>query len=150
MSIAIINGIACIVAIIAALATCAFGYALLEGETAMKKPLIVAIITLVVAGGTMFFTNTQTEGFSRWMKSIDSSYGGIERSVIVYDYDGDIIASYHGNFDVVDNDQEVSFDLNGQRTIVQGGIVLIQEEDEAAYEARLEAANATAETANNN
>lgn len=65
----------------------------------------------------------------RMGKSISSDMGGgLHRTVTLYDYNGQKIQEWSGKFDVTEDDQEVSFDLDGKRTIVQGGIVVVQED----------------------
>ena len=63
------------------------------------------------------------------MKSIGSNWtGGLNRTVTVYDYNGQEIKSWTGKFDVTEDDNEVYFDdENGKRVIIQGGIVINEE-----------------------
>lgn len=64
----------------------------------------------------------------RSMKSLSSDFdGGLERTVTVYDYNGEKIKSYSGKFDVSESENEVYFDLNGKRIIIHGGIVINEE-----------------------
>ena len=66
----------------------------------------------------------------RALKSINSEYfGGLDRTVTVYDYDGNEITSYTGKIDIEDTETggKVKFDLDGKRTIIYGGIVIVQE-----------------------
>lgn len=67
---------------------------------------------------------------SRGVKSISSDVsGGIERTVTLYDYNGKEIKSWHGKFDIESNDQEIFFDdEQGKRVIIQGGIVMSEED----------------------
>lgn len=67
---------------------------------------------------------------SRNMKTINSDVnGGIERTVTLYDYNGKEIKSWHGKFDIQENDQEIFFDdEQGKRVIIQGGIVMSEED----------------------
>ena len=66
---------------------------------------------------------------SRQMKCIYSDVtGGLERTVTLYDYNGKEIKSWHGKFDIESNDQEIFFDdEQGKRVIIQGGIVMSEE-----------------------
>lgn len=69
--------------------------------------------------------------FQRALKSLSSEYsGGLQRTVTVYDYNGNVIETYEGKIDIEesDNDGKVKFDLDGKRTIIYGGIVVVQEE----------------------
>lgn len=63
------------------------------------------------------------------MKSTVSNVtGGLNRTVTVYDYNGQEIKSWSGKFDVTEDDNEVYFDdENDKRVIIQGGIVINEE-----------------------
>lgn len=66
---------------------------------------------------------------SRELKSIGSNVsGGLDRTVTLYDYQGDVLGSWSGRFDVSEDDNEVFFDdAEGKRVIIQGGIVVCEE-----------------------
>lgn len=73
---------------------------------------------------------TSCESCSREMKSINSDLnGGLERKLVIMDYEGDTLAVYEGKFDIRDNgaDNQVFFDINGKRVWIQGGIVISEE-----------------------
>ena len=55
--------------------------------------------------------------------------GGLNRTLTVYDYNGDTIKTYTGKFDIRDDgaDNQVFFDLDGKRVWIQGGIVISEE-----------------------
>ncbi len=64
------------------------------------------------------------------MKSINSDLnGGLERKLVIMDYEGDTLAVYEGKFDIRDNgaDNQGFFDINGKRVWIQGGIVISEE-----------------------
>ena len=62
-------------------------------------------------------------------KSVGSNMsGGLNRTVTLYDNVGNKIKSWHGKIDLESNDQEVFFDLNDKRVIIQGGIVVSEED----------------------
>lgn len=67
---------------------------------------------------------------SRMTKSVNSNMsGGLNRTVTLYDNTGKEIKSWHGKFDIESNDQEVFFDdAQGKRVIIQGGIVVSEED----------------------
>lgn len=67
---------------------------------------------------------------SRSMKTVSSDVnGGLERTVTLYDNTGKEIKSWHGKFDIESNDQEFFFDdSQGKRVIIQGGIVVSEED----------------------
>lgn len=66
---------------------------------------------------------------SRWQKSVNSDMsGGLDRTVTLYDYQGDALGSWSGKFDVSEDDNEIYFDdAQGKRVIIQGGIVVCEE-----------------------
>ena len=91
----------------------------------MQK-IIALIVFLVVV--CMALTGC-TASWQRTMKSTASNWtGGLNRTVSVYSYDGDLIKSWSGKFDVSDRTDEMCFDLNGKRVIIQGGIVINEEQ----------------------
>ena len=90
----------------------------------MEKILFTLIAVICV------LNFTSCESCSRNVKSIKSDVGGgLERTLVVYDYDGDTLSVYEGKFDIRDNgaDNQVFFDLNGKRVWIQGGIVISEE-----------------------
>lgn len=96
----------------------------------------VAIISIIVSialcigayAGIRWLVNN-TAGGQRALKTQESSFnGGLNRKVTVYSYDGDVLGEWTGKFDVTENDQETFFDIDGRRVIIQGGII-INEED---------------------
>ena len=65
---------------------------------------------------------------SRNMKSMASDFtGGLNRTVTVYSYDGDVLGQWSGKFDVSESSNETFFDINGKRVIIQGGIIINKE-----------------------
>lgn len=90
----------------------------------MKKIFAICILIVLVC---VLLTGC-SESFERDMKSMISDYsGGLNRTVSVYSYDGDLLRTYTGKFDVSDSSSETYFDLNGKRVIIQGGIVINEE-----------------------
>lgn len=90
----------------------------------MKKKIfaLIALVTLLI---TML---TGCASWDRFMKSFSSDLsGGIDRTVTVYDYSGNVIKSWSGKFDMSESENEVFFDVNGKRVIVHGGIVISEE-----------------------
>lgn len=64
----------------------------------------------------------------RNLKSLESNIsGGLDRTVTVYDYNGQEIKSWSGKFDVSESENEVYFDKDGKRVIIHGGIVINEE-----------------------
>jgi len=93
----------------------------------MKKIIIVLAAMLLLTGCG--------EGWKRTVKDFQSNYGGgINRTVTVFDYEGDTLKSWSGKFDVqfdTSGAGQVLFDRieNGQRkrVVIQGGIVINEE-----------------------
>lgn len=84
--------------------------------------LTIGIVSLVSFSGC-------TASWDREMKSTVSNVtSGLNRTVTVYDYNGQEIKSWSGKFDVTEDDNEVYFDdENNKRVIIQGGIVINEE-----------------------
>lgn len=89
--------------------------------------LIIFIVLLVVA--VVLPSIIGNERLHRSWKTLTSQYtGGLNRTVSVYSYDGDLIQSWTGKFDVERTEAGVLFDVDGKRVGIQGGII-INEED---------------------
>ena len=90
----------------------------------MKKRIIAMVLVAAVAIGT----TGCSEATKRSMKSFQSNIGGgLNRTVTVYDYNGEPIDSWTGKFDVSEDENKVFFDLDGKRVIIRGGIVINEE-----------------------
>ena len=114
-----------------------------EGRTRRIAALVGAALGLALFVW-LFTMILGSQGCQRSLKSFRSDFGGgIERTVTLYDYNGDVLQEWHGTFDLDENDQEVYFDLEGKRTIINGGIVVIQEETQSEYEKRIAQRNKT-------
>lgn len=90
----------------------------------MKKLLIVIVCAISLC---MF---SSCESCSRQMKSIGSDFGGgLNRTAVLLDYNGDTIKMWEGKFDIRDtgSDNQIFFDLDGKRVWIQGGIFLSEE-----------------------
>ena len=92
----------------------------------MKK-VILSILLVVMFIVT--FSLTSCERCSQSLHSFGSNMSGLDRKVILYDYCGDTIQIWEGDLNVVSNrgTQEIYFDINGKRTIIYNGIVVVQE-----------------------
>ena len=90
----------------------------------MKR--VIAIVVLIVMILTMC---TGCASWRRSWKSFKSDVtNGLERTVTVYDYNGEKIKSWSGKFDVSESETEVYFDdADGKRVIIHGGIVINEE-----------------------
>ena len=96
----------------------------------MKKGFRITlwIVVLIALIGGFFAFGPQS--CKREIKSIGSDWsGGLNRTLTVYDYNGDTIKTYTGKFDIRDDgaDNQVFFDLDGKRIWIQGGIVISEE-----------------------
>ena len=89
--------------------------------------VITAILIFAMLFGFMWYYKNTASG-QRALKTQESNFtGGLNRVVEVYGYDGDLIKSWEGEFDVSKNDQEMFFDIDGRRIIIQGGIIINEE-----------------------
>jgi hypothetical protein len=97
----------------------------------MKKSTLLAIITLLfIVCMSVIVLSGCTEGQKRELKNIQSDWGGgIERTAVLMDYNGDTIKTWHGKFDIRDSgsDNQIFFDLDGKRVWIQGGIFVSEE-----------------------
>lgn len=92
----------------------------------MKK-ILLALALVAMVGLT---ATGCTESQQREIKSITSNWtGGLNRTVTVYDYNGQKIKSWSGQFDVKEtNRNSVYFDTeDDKRVIVSGGIIINEE-----------------------
>lgn len=88
------------------------------------KRFFAICLTLV----TLMFCFSGCASWSRGVKSIGSDLkGGLNRTVTVYSYDGQILGQWSGKFDVSESKQETYFDIDGKRVIIQGGIIINEE-----------------------
>ena len=92
--------------------------------------VIIAAITLAICGAILFYLYN-TESGARLIKDTKSNFGnGINRTVTVYDIDGEIIQQYEGKFDVDYDSERIKFDdENGKRHVIynKAGTVIIDE-----------------------
>lgn len=86
-------------------------------------------IGLIVFSIICVLTLTGCASCARSCKTISSDFsGGLDRTVTVYDYNGNSIKSWSGKFDISENTDEVFFDdADGKRVIIHGGIVICEE-----------------------
>ena len=114
------------------------GFALGLNEFSSKRQkILIVIIEIVLIAGTVIgcgFYNTHTESGKRALKTWDSEKGGgLNRTVTVYDMQGEEVAKYQGKFDVEESHSDgvvkIKFDTDGKRHIIyaQTGTVLIDE-----------------------
>lgn len=89
----------------------------------MKKRIVAIVMCLILV-----LSLTGCASWQRAMKSFGSDIsGGLDRTVTVYSYNGEILGQWSGKFDVSETNTETFFDLNGKRVIIQGGIIINEE-----------------------
>lgn len=93
----------------------------------MKKIIIFVVAICAIIAGISFLSGCAS--CSRDMKSFGSDIsGGLDRTVTVYDYNGNVLGEWSGKFDISNSENEVYFDdENGKRVIIQNGIVICEE-----------------------
>lgn len=100
-------------------------------ETTAAKAVWISVGTvlcLATLPGFLFYYNA-TESGKREVKTEKSNLsGGINRTVTVYDYNGNQIDSWTGTFDVTNSERETYFDIDGKRVVIHGGIVINEEQ----------------------
>jgi len=83
----------------------------------------IVSITIICSLGYYF-----SASFRRTIKSNISNWtGGLERTLTLYDYEGKVIRTWSGKFDISNSEEEVLFDLDNKRVIIHGGIVVVEE-----------------------
>ena len=91
----------------------------------MKKKIMLGSLVII----TMLCL-TGCSSWDRGLKSMGSDLtGGLNRTVTVYDYNGNQIKQWSGKFDISEDDNETYFDIDGKRVIIQGGIIISEEND---------------------
>lgn len=85
--------------------------------------LCAAMLCLTLLGGCT--------GCATWQRSCKSCQseiaGGLDRTVNVYSYNGELIASYTGKIDIEENESKVLFDMDGKRYIYYNALVEVIE-----------------------
>lgn len=93
-------------------------------NTVITGAVLVIAAVLIVAVMSFAFSSE----FRRAGKSFKSNVeGGLNRTVTVYSATGEKLAEYSGKIDVEANENKVLFDLDGKRTIIYNGTVIVQE-----------------------
>ena len=86
------------------------------------------VISILLVSATILYFNTTASG-TRALKTQQSNFdGGINRTVKVYDYTGNLITEYEGKIDVSFENNRVLFDdENNKRHVIYNGIVIVDE-----------------------
>lgn len=93
----------------------------------MRKFAKLLLIVLIAAIGLSL---NSCSSCSRSWKSFSSDVGGgLYRTAVLMDYNGDTIKTWSGKFDIRDqgSDNQIFFDLDGKRVWIQGGIFVSEE-----------------------
>lgn len=104
-----------------------------DGENTRGAIVTIGITVIALAATWIFpiWFYSNTEAGKRAMKTQDSNFNsGIEREVVVYDMNGDIIQTYTGKFDIEYEDERILFDdENGLRHVIyfKTGTVIVNE-----------------------
>ena len=103
-------------------------------ETAGAITLIAAVILTILTWVGMRWYYQNTASGQRALKTQKSELNnGIERIIVVYDINGQIIEKYEGKFDIEYKDERIMFDdTEGNRHIIyfKTGTVIVHEVNE--------------------
>lgn len=106
-------------------------YAFCGGDTSFGIGILVVSLILAAVCIVSPIVYMQTESGQRALKDQKSNFGdGIERTVTVYDINGEIIEQYNGKFDVETTSEYIIFDdENDKRHMIYftTGTVIITE-----------------------
>lgn len=94
----------------------------------IKRFVPFIMIAIIVIGLGIIFTRTAS--FQRFVKSVKSDYtGGLERTVTVYDGNGNVLKEWSGKIDIQESDygNKVLFELDGKRKAVYNAEVIVEE-----------------------
>ena len=93
----------------------------------MKRIFSILAVVFVLFVGVVSLNGCSS--CDRTMKSIGSDFdGGLDRTVTLYDYNGNVLGEWSGKFDMSSSEEEIFFDdENGKRVIIHGGIVVAEE-----------------------
>lgn len=84
----------------------------------MKTLLVLSLLLLVSC----------SEKTHRTIKNYQSNFlGGLNRVCSVYAEDGMPIRKFNGKYDVTISNRQTTFDIDGKRVIIVGGLVICEE-----------------------
>ena len=94
----------------------------------MKKKIIPLIVTGILILNSI--TITGCASWERGMKDLHSDFsGGLDRTVKVYDYYGNELATYEGSIDIQeDSSGKIKFDINNKKRVIIYNAIVIAEE----------------------
>lgn len=92
------------------------------------KRVILKIALIIGLISSMLFVGS-CASCSRQLKSCNSDIsGGLHRVVNVYDYQGDLLATYEGKIDIDNNTNgSIMFDIDGKRYVYYNAIIEVIE-----------------------
>lgn len=90
---------------------------------------LISKIVIVGLAACSVFSLTGCTALESMSKSWESSTSGLDRTVTLYDYEGDKLASWHDESMRIEEEssQGVSFIANGKRVQIEGGITVVEE-----------------------
>lgn len=90
----------------------------------MKRAICIVVVLAAIL--------MMLSGCASWQRSkksfVSDISGGLHRTLTVYDYNGNEIRSWTGKIDVDNMEDRTVFDMDGKRTVIRGGIIIIQED----------------------
>lgn len=92
----------------------------------MKKRILCLVIAAVVVMSCL----VGCESMDRELKTLDSEFGGgLNRTITIYDQNGQVIKQYKGKADIECNEygNKVLFDINGKRVVTYNAVVIAEE-----------------------
>ncbi len=99
-----------------------------SGNTRRAKMILLAVLCAAMLCLSLLGGCTGCATWQRSCKTWQSEVsGGLNRTVNVYSYTGELIASYTGRIDVEENESKVLFDLDGKRYIYYNALVEVIE-----------------------
>lgn len=92
------------------------------------KLIILAVLCVMMVAVSLLGGCTGCATCQRSCKTFQSEVaGGLNRTVNVYSYDGELIATYTGRIDIEENESKVLFDMDGKRYIYYNALVEVIE-----------------------
>jgi len=92
------------------------------------KMILLAVLSTAILCATLLGGCTGCATCQRSCKTFQSEVsGGLNRTVNVYSYNGELIATYTGRIDIEENESKVLFDMDGKRYIYYNALVEVIE-----------------------
>lgn len=97
---------------------------LIMEKIAIKRRIKIGVAIVVVL--FVLFLISQTDRASKQYRHLVSGVSGLERTVTLYDCNGEILSSWSGNFMVETSDGVISF-IHNDKEIKVSGIIIIKQ-----------------------